>query len=166
MTRLLAIAALTAAAACSPPAQAPEETPIPIETASPVAEAPAEVLAVIRAEEPGFTPSDVIQDNTTGAQTYEVRGTGDGARTYHVMHFNEGWRIVQIRRDLAWGDAPVSVRNAVATSPQAIVPDRVVELREPGADGVMYELYAGAAQTPALTVREVGGEAAIMPAPH
>ena len=52
------------------------------------------------------------------------------------MHFNEGWRIVSIRRALAWGDAPVAMRDVVAASPAAIVPTRVVEVREPGADGV------------------------------
>ena len=163
--RLMAAAALAAMmAACSPPAQ---ETPVPIETATPGVEAPSEVLAVIQAEAPSFAPTSVVENNMTGAQTYEVTGTtAEGERTYNVMHFNEGWRIVQVRRTLSWGDAPQAVRDVVATSPQAIVPDAVVEVREPGADGVHYELWSGSPPAVALTVREANGQAAIMPAPH
>ncbi|MGE0596332.1 MAG: hypothetical protein AB7P07_08200 [Hyphomonadaceae bacterium] len=163
MIRLFAAATLLLAAACSPPAR--DEAPVPIETAAPAA-APDEVLAVIRVEEAAFAPSAAVENTQTGARVFEVTGTGDGAPTYHVMHFNEGWRIVSVRRELVWGDAPQAVRDAVATSPQAIAPARVVEVREPGADGVMYELYNDPAGAPLLTVRAVDGEAAIMPAPH
>ena len=58
------------------------------------------------------------------------------------------------------------MRDVVAMSPQAMVPARVTEVVEPSADGVMYELYADNADAPALTVRLVENEAAIMPAPH
>jgi hypothetical protein len=163
MIRTFAIAVLFAAAACSPPAQ--DETPVPIEGAPQAAEAPAEVLAAIAAADATFAPRESIQDNTTGAMTYEVKGTGaTGEITYNVMHFNEGWQVVETRRALAWGDAPQSVRNAVATSAQAIVPDRVEEVRQHGVEGVMYDLFTGDAL--ALTVHEVNGESAIMPAPH
>jgi hypothetical protein len=82
------------------------------------------------------------------------------------MHFNEGWRIVSIRRDIDWGDAPVSVRDVVAASPAAIVPSRTVEVREPGADGVIYELWSGEPEALAMSVRDVDGAAAIMPPSH
>ena len=81
------------------------------------------------------------------------------------MHFNEGWRVVEVRREMAWDQAPKAVRDVVATSPQAIVPDRVEEVFQPGAEGVTYDLYTG--DNVALTVRDLGdGQAAIMPAPH
>lgn len=167
MKRIVMIGVLAMAAACSPAAPPADETPVPIETTAP-AEAPPEVLTVIRAEDPDFAVSESIEDATTGARTFEVTGaSGNGVlRTYNVMHFNEGWRIVQIRRDIAWADAPASVRNAVATSPSAIVPAKVVEVHEPGADGVMYELWGDAPEALLLTVRDVDGQAAIMPAPH
>ena len=166
MIRLAALSAVLLAAACSPPATTTEAPPVPIEGAPQAAEAPADVLAVIQAAEPGFVASASTEDATTGARTFEVTGTGAGARTYHVMHFNEGWRIVSIQRPIVWGDAPQSVRDVVATSPNAVVPERVVEVREPGADGVMYELWGGAPESLLMTVRDADGEAAIMPAPH
>jgi hypothetical protein len=82
------------------------------------------------------------------------------------MHFNEGWRIVQIQRDIEWGDAPQSVRDVVAASPAAVVPSRTVEVREPGADGVIYDLWSGEPEALAMSVREADGQAAIMPPPH
>jgi hypothetical protein len=166
MIRRFVLAALlaTTAAACSPPA-AQDETPVPIEGVPRAAEAPADVLAAISAEDAAFVPSEAIEDNTTGARTFSVKGTGAaGEITYNVMHFNEGWRIVETRRALDWGAAPQNVRDAVATSPDAMVPDRVEEVRQPGVEGVMYDLFTGDAL--ALTVHEVNGQAAIMPAPH
>lgn len=165
MIRKLAIALLLAtAAACSPPAQQ-DETPVPIEGVPRAAEAPAEVLAAITAADITFIPSEAIEDNTTGARTFKVKGTGaTGEVTYHVMHANEGWQVIEVRRVMNWGDAPESVRTVVAVSPQAFVPDRVEEVRQPSVEGVMYDLFTGDALT--LTVHEVNGQAAIMPAPH
>lgn len=165
MKPMLAVLFLAMAAACSPPAQ--EETPIPVEGGPHAAQAPADVLAVIAAQDAGFTANEAVEDASTGAQTYRVSGaSGGGDVTYQLMRFNEGWRIVSIRRDIDWGDAPVAVRDAVAASPAAIVPIRTVEVREPGADGVIYELWSGEPEMLAISVRDVGGEAAIMPPEH
>lgn len=166
MIRTFAIAVLLAtAAACSPPAATTDDTPVPIEGVPRAAEAPADLLAVITAADATFIPSEAIEDNTIGARIFKVKGTGaTGEITYNVMHANEGWQIVETRRVLNWGDAPEAVRNVVATSPQAIVPDRVEEVNQPSVDGVMYDLFTG--DTVALTVHAVNGEAAIMPAPH
>jgi hypothetical protein len=163
MIRTFAIAALLAGAACSPPAQ--DETPVPIEGAPQAAEAPAEVLAAIAAADASFVPSEAIEDNTTGARMFKVKGAGaNGEITYSVMHANEGWQVIETRRPLNWGDAPEAVRNVVATSPQAIVPDRVEEVVQPSVEGKMYDLFTGDAL--ALIVHEANGRAAIMPAPH
>jgi hypothetical protein len=165
MLRLFAALAVLTAAACSP--QPGDEGPMPVETASPAAEVPAEVLALIHAEDAAFAPEEAIEDATTGARTYRVTGaSGEAETTYQLMHFNEGWRIVSIRRDIDWSDAPASVRRAVAASPAAVTPTRVVRVREPGADGVIYELWSGEPEMLAMSVREAGGQAAIMPAPH
>ncbi|MDX2274234.1 MAG: hypothetical protein NW206_02190 [Hyphomonadaceae bacterium] len=164
MIRTFAIAALLATAACSPPAQT-DETPVPIEGVPRAAEAPADVLAMITAADASFIASEAIEDNTIGATIYRVKGTGaQGEITYNVMRQNEGWSVVETRRVLNWGDAPQAVRDVVATSPQAIVPDRVEEVVQPSSDAVMYDLFAG--ETLALTVNFAGGEAAIVPAPQ
>jgi hypothetical protein len=45
-------------------------------------------------------------------------------------------------------------------------PTRVVERREPGTEGAIYELYTSSAEAPAMEIRLVGDEAAVMPPAH
>lgn len=163
MKRWIAALFVAMATACSPPA----EQPMPIEGGPQAAEAPAEVLSVITAQDAGFVVRDAVEDASTGARMYVVNGASGGADvSYRLMHANEGWQIVQSQRDIAWGDAPASVRDVVAALPAAIVPSRTVEVREPGADGVIYDLYSGEPESLVMTVREADGQAAIMPPPH
>lgn len=68
-------------------------------------------------------------------------------------------------RDIVWGDAPQAVRDLVATTPNAFLPDRVIE-QAPGADGsVIYELWSASASEP-IDVSYANGQAAIMPPRH
>jgi len=160
MKKFVAALAL-ALAACSP---APSgNPPMPVESGPQPAQAPAEVLAAISAAVPGFTATSAVSDNSTGAQGFRVTGRANG-QTHNVqlMHMNEGWQVVSIRRDVAWADAPQAVRTAAG----ATQPTRVVENREPGADGVIYELYTANTETPATEVRFADGQAAVMPPAH
>src|SRR5262245_6657264 len=154
------IAALVVALAACTPAPIPTEPPAQGEAAT---QAPAEEIAAIQAQLPGFAVTSATSDNSTGAQGYRVVGASAGS-TYDVqlMLMYEGWNVVAIRRDIAWADAPDAVRTAAAAMP---APARVVENRQPGADGVIYELYAANADAPAREVRYADGQAAVMP-PH
>ena len=160
MKRFVAALAL-ALAACSP---APSSNaPMPVESGPQPAQAPAEVLAAINAAVPDFTATGAVADNSTGAQGFRVTGTANGQpHNVQLMHMNEGWQVVSIRRDIAWADAPQAVRAAAG----ATQPTRVVENREPGADGVLYELYTTNADQPAMEVRFADGQAALMPPAH
>jgi hypothetical protein len=161
MKRILGALAL-AMAACSPAPQS--EQPIPVEgEPQAVAQAPGDVMAAINAALPGFVPSHVVMDNSTGAEGYRVEGAAAG-KTYNVqlMHASDGWNVVVIRRDIAWADAPAPVRAAAGGA----APTRVVERREPGTDGVVYELYTSSAEAPSTEIRLVGDEAAVMPPAH
>jgi hypothetical protein len=159
--KYLAAALALALAACTPPAS---DDPMPTE---PNAEgeaattAPPEALASIEPHLPGFAVTSAASDNSTGAHGYRVTGTS-GGQTYDVqlMLMTEGWRPVVIRRDVAWADAPQAVRTAAG----AVTPQRVVEVREPGADGVVYELHTGGAEP--VSVRFAEGQAALMPPAH
>jgi hypothetical protein len=153
-------AALALALAACTPAPMPTEPPAQGEAAT---QAPAEAIAAIEAQLPGFVGAGAAADQSTRAQGYRVSGTSAGS-TYDVqlMHMNQGWTVVAIRRDIAWADTPQAVR-AVAGATQ---PERVVENRQPGADGVIYELYAAGADAPAMEVRFADGQAAVMPPAH
>lgn len=167
MRKFIAALAL-ALVACSPAPSSPASSPtaMPVESGPQSAQAPGEVLAAINAAVPGFAPGNAVSDNSTGAQGFRVTGAANG-QTYNVqlMHMNEGWQVVSIRRDIAWADAPKVVRDAAAAAPAAIRPTRVVENREPGADGVIYELYTEAA-APIMEIRFADGQAAVMPPAH
>jgi len=162
--RRIAVALGLLAAACSP--APPNNGAMPVEGGPQHAQAPRAVIAAIDAAVPGFTVTNAISDNSTGAQGFRVEGRANG-QSYNVqlLHMNEGWTVVSIRRDIAWADAPQAVREAAALAPDAISPTRVVENREAGADGIIYELYAGA-ELPIMEVRFADGQAAIMPPAH
>jgi hypothetical protein len=105
---------------------------------------------------------------TDGSGEYEITGTLEGQEyEFDVMGPDGGWRVVEIQRDIVWGDAPAPVRDVVATAPNAFLPERVIESRQPVDGAVVYELFAaGQTEAPAMEVRFMDGEAAIMPPAH
>jgi len=153
--RIHLIAALALLAACNPAA---EQTP----AAPPVDPA---IAAVVEAAMPGI----VISAGEAGGEgEYEVTGTLDGQEyEFDLLGPDGGWRVVEIQRDINWGDAPEPVRDLIATSPNAFLPVRVIESRQPADGSVVYELFAeGAPDAPTLEVRYLDGEAAILPPAH
>ena len=159
MKRFVCALAL-ALAACTPPAEKAAEAP---ETAaSPVDPA---IAAVVEAAMPGVTITAGAAD---GAGEYEVTGVLNGQEyEFDLMGPEGGWRVVEIQRDIAWGDAPAPVRDVVATAPNAFLPERVIESRQPADGSVVYELFtASAPDAPTMEVRFMDGEAAVMPPAH
>ena len=150
-----------AVAACTPPAEKAAEAP---ETAAASPVDPA-IAAVVEAAMPGVTITAGAAD---GAGAYEVTGMMGGQEyEFDLMGPDGGWRVVEIQRDIAWGDAPAPVRDVVATAPNAFLPERVIESRQPADGSVVYELFvAGAPDAPTMEVRFLDGEAAIMPPAH
>lgn len=162
MKRALFILAV-ALAACTPPAQTTLETPQANAAAPPVDPA---IAAVVEAAMPGVT---IVSGAADGEGEYEVTGLVAGQEyEFDLMGPDGGWRVTEIQRDIAWADAPAPVRNAVATAPNAFLPARVIESREPVDGSVVYELFAddAAPGAPTMEVRYMDGEAAIMPPAH
>ncbi|MGQ0531622.1 MAG: hypothetical protein ACT4OF_02895 [Caulobacteraceae bacterium] len=157
MRILLAVSVLLAAG-CGPRADEKVESVEP--------EIPYEAQAAVMTAMPGVT---ITGGQAGGAGEYEVTGTLNGQEyEFDLMGPDGSWRVVEIQRDIAWGDAPAPVRNVVATAPNAFLPERVIESRQPGGDGsVVYELFApGQADAPTIEVRFMDGEAAILPPAH
>jgi hypothetical protein len=151
---LAAVALL--AAACAPPTPDTEATPPAVD---------AEIVSAVNAAMPGVT---IVSGEADGEGEYEVTGTLNGQEyEFDLMGPEGGWRVVEIQRDIVWGDAPAAVRDVAATAPNAFLPERVIESRQPVDGSVVYELFApGAPETPAMEVRLLDGEAAIMPPAH
>ena len=156
--RLLACTILLLAAACSQPPQT-------IEAPSVV---PPEIAAVVSAAMPGVEIESGAPD---GEGEFEVTGTLDGQEyEFDLLGPEGGWRVVEVQRDIEWGEAPQAVRDLIATTPGTFLPERVIESGQPGNGGIVYLLFApGASEAPGepdLAVRYFDGEAAIMPPSH
>lgn len=152
-------AALLLLAACSPPATQGDAAPAVDHGVDPA------VVAVVEAAMPGVVISG---GETDGTGEYEVSGAlGGQDYEFDLLGPDGGWRVVEIQRDIAWGDAPAPVRDLVATAPNGFLPERVIESRQPADGSIVYELFApGASEAPTLEVRFIDGEAAIMPPAH
>jgi hypothetical protein len=146
------------AAACTPPAPAADTEAMP-----PAVDAA--ISSVVNAAMPGVT---IVSGEADGEGEYEVTGTLGGQEyEFDLMGPDGGWRVVEIQRDIVWGGAPAPVRAVVATAPNAFLPERVIESRQPVDGSVVYELFApGAPDAPAMEVQWLDGEAAILPPAH
>ena len=154
-------ALVIALTACTQPADKAADAPS-ADAASPVDPA---IAAVVQAAMPGVI---ITAGAANGGGEYEVTGMANGEEyEFDLMGPEGGWRVVEIQRHIAWGDAPAAVRDVVATAPNGFLPERVIESRQAADGSVVYELFAeGAPEAPALEVRFLDGQAAIMPPPH
>ena len=161
MKQLIALAAL-ALAACAQPAQvAPPDS---VEAVA-AAEVPAEVAAAAQAALPGFTIGEAERKERGGRVYFDVEGTrADGAEAeLDLLQTEQGWRVVEIQRDIAWADAPPNVRAAAQAAPNAFTPVRVIESTQAESGAVIYELFAeGRQEAPSMEVRLANGSAEIM----
>jgi hypothetical protein len=159
MRCLLVVSVALLFAACTPPAQQSTEAP----DATSAALDPA-IVSVVEAAMPGIVISGGESD---GEGEFEVTGVLDGQDyEFDLMGPDGGWRVVEIQRDIAWVDAPEAVRAAVGVAQNSFEPARVIESRQPVDGSVVYELFTEGATTPAMEVRFLDGEAAVMPPAH
>jgi hypothetical protein len=153
-------AVAVALGACTPPASETETAAPETTEAAPVDPA---IAAAVEAAMPGVRITSGAAD---GVDEYEVTGLL-GGQEYEFDLMGPNWRVVEIQRDIAWGDAPTPVRDLVATAPNGFLPERVIESRQPVDGSVVYELFApGAPDAPTMEVRFIDGQAAIMPPAH
>lgn len=149
-------------AACAPEAPPSKvEAPDSVESVA-AANVPTEVAAAAQAALPGFRILKAERKEREGRVYYDVEGLrADGAEAeLDLLQTPEGWRVVEIQRDIVWADAPAPVRDLVATSPQAFLPVRVIESTQAEDGAVIYELFAeGRPEAPSLEVRLADGRA-------
>lgn len=146
---LLAVLATTGTAAIA----APEAPKTEISQVS-ATELPAAVMAVVRQAMPEMTVTEAELKVREGRRYYDVEGklpNGDEIEL-DILQEDEGWKVVEIQRDIAWAEAPAAVRSLAAAQPKAFEPVRVIESRQ--TDGsVIYELFA--ANRPDTPSREI-----------
>lgn len=161
--RIVAMLAVVAMAACAP-APAQVEAPDAIDEVA-IADLPADVRAAAEAALPGFVVQEAERKERDGRVYFDLEGVrADGAEAeLDLLQTADGWRVVEIQRDVAWSDAPEAVRTAAAAAPGAFTPVRVIESTQSEDGAVIYELFAeGRPEAPSMEVRFVGGEARVM----
>lgn len=127
----------------------PSENPVP----------PA-VVAAVKAASPQMKIAEAELKEREGRRYYDVEGTlPDGSEIeLDLLETPDGWRVVEIQRDIPWAEAPPLV-VAAAGSAQ---PVRVIESKQ--TDGsIVYELFAsGQPGKPALEVMWKDGRAEVL----
>jgi len=155
-TGVIALAACTPAEAPAPPATAITPTA--------AADLPEAVRAAVLAARPAMVIAEAELKEREGRRYYDVEGTVDGAEIeLDLLETPQGWRVVEIQRDLNWSAVPAGVRTAAATARAGFVPVRVIESVQAADGAVIYELFAdGQPATPALEVRAHNGRTEVL----
>lgn len=152
--------------ACTPaePEPAAPEAPATAITPTAAADLPDAVRAAVLAARPAMVIAEAELKERDGRRYYDVEGTVDGADIeLDLLETPQGWRVVEIQRDLAWSAIPADVRAAAETTRAGFVPVRVIESVQAEDGAVIYELFAdGQPATPALEVRLANGRAEVL----
>lgn len=172
MSRRLAPLAIAtgviALAACNPPQPAePADAPAAPATAitpTAAADIPPAVRAAVLAARPNMTIAEAGLKEREGRRYYDVEGTVGGAGIeLDLLETPEGWRVVEIQRDIPWTAVPAGVSAAAGQARAGFVPVRVIESTQAEDGAVIYELFAdGQPATPAFEVRVAGGRAEVL----
>lgn len=148
VTSGLALSALLVLFACQSQQEEVIITPVA------VSELPTDILDVINAERPDFTPEEIEKKVRAGRTYYDIEGEASGAEIeFDVLITEAGPSIVEIQRDLAWSDVPAAVRETYARETDAETPVRIIEsVQTDGA--IIYELFlAGTPSDPSFEIR-------------
>lgn len=165
MSRVLfSLILATGVIACGPAEPTSAEAPATIITPTAAARLPEAVRAAVLEARPGMTIAGAELKEREGRRYYDVEGTVDGAEIeLDLLETPEGWRVVEIQRDLPWSAVPAPVHAAAATERAGFVPVRVIESVQADDGSIVYELFAdGQPATPALEVRVRDGAAEVL----
>lgn len=163
----LAIATgVIALAACNPAGPEPAAPAAATTAVTPTAAAdiPEPVRAAVLAARPGLVIDRAELKERDGRRYYDVEGAVDGAEIeLDLLETPEGWRVVEIQRDLPWSAVPADVRSAAGAARAGFVPVRVIESVQASDGSIVYELFAeGQPATPALEVRAGEGRIEVL----
>jgi hypothetical protein len=161
-TILLSLAALSLGACAQEAAKV--EAPDTLEAVT-AADVPAEVAAAAQAALPGFVIAEAERKERDGRVYYDLEGArADGSEVeIDMLQTPEGWRAVEIQRDIAWADAPEAGRAAAARESGAFEPVRVIESAQTEDGAMIYELFAeGRPEAPSMEVRAANGAVLVM----
>ena len=124
-----------------------------------VADLPETVASLIAEARSDFQPLEIEKKVREGRTYYDIEGeVGDGSELeFDVLMTDAGPEIVEIQRDLAFGDIPQTVRDLALQTSDGAEPARIIEsVQTDGA--IIYEFFAdGQPSDPAYEIRMEGG---------
>jgi hypothetical protein len=107
-----------------------------------IAEIPAAVLAAAHAVRPNIEFTEAEKEVRNGVTYYDVGGLDESGEEIEldIMQDGDGWRVVEVQRDISFGETPEMVKSALRAETPEIAPARIIESDQ--TDGVIiYEFY-------------------------
>ena len=115
-----------------------------------------------RAARPDVAFAEAERELRTGVVYFDVGGENDAGEEIEldIMQDGDGWKVVEIQRDITFAQTPTPVRDALEAQVPGAAPDRIIESDQ--TDGVViYEFFIrgdDGAETK-FEVKYAGGEA-------
>jgi hypothetical protein len=104
---------------------------------------PASAMDAIKAIKPGFAAEEAEKEFKHGNVYLDVEGEVNGEEIeFDMLQTESGWKVVEVQRDLSWGQLPENVAEALRTDAPAFEPKRIIESVQFGTDITIYEFYA------------------------
>lgn len=103
---------------------------------------PAAVLEAARAVRPNVNYTEAEMEIRNGVTYYDVGGEDENGQEVEldIMQDGDGWRVVEVQRDISFDETPEPVKAALLASAPGVEPARIIESDQ--TDGVIiYEFY-------------------------
>ena len=101
-----------------------------------------EVLAVAQEARPDINFTEAEKELRNGVTYYDVGGIDESGAEIEldIMQDGDGWRVVEIQRDISFDETPDIVRAVLLERVPGVSPDRIIESDQ--TDGVIiYEFF-------------------------
>ena len=107
-----------------------------------IEDVPPAVLEAARERRPDLEFTAAEREQRGGRVYYDVEGVSPDSAEIEldIMQDGDGWKVVEIQRDIEFEEAPEPVRAALAQKAPGVVPDRIIE-SDQGDGVIIYEFF-------------------------
>lgn len=131
-----------------------------------LSDVPQSVREVVMATRADFEMAEVLKKVRDGRVYYDVEGELPGGEEieFDVLMTEHGPKVVEIQRDMAWGDVPSNARKVVdAANKDNLEIVRIIESVQTD-QSIIYEVFvAGHSDGPRFEVQTKAGDVKLLP---